>query len=88
MNVLGFLSRSNELFFHVAEHSVTTDTVMVINAFDAVVESYAGKYENTKGPCLVVLNNASIHRSRTFKEKLAGWQTIRCPRPFSSALQP
>ena len=72
MNVLGFLSRSNELFFHAAEHPVTTDTV--VKAFDAFVERYAGKYETTKVPCLVVLDNASIHRSRAFKEKLADWQ--------------
>ncbi|MGZ8226383.1 MAG: transposase [Methylococcaceae bacterium] len=25
-------------------------------------------------PCLVVLDNASIHRSDVFKEKLMGWQ--------------
>ena len=72
MNVLGFLSRSNDLFFHASEQSVTTDTV--INAFDAFVERYAGKYEETKLPCWVVLDNASIHRSRLFKEKLEGWQ--------------
>ena len=72
MNVLGFLSRSNDLFFHSSEQSVTTDTV--INAFDAFVEMYAGKYEETKLPCWVVLDNASIHRSRLFKEKLEDWQ--------------
>jgi DDE superfamily endonuclease len=72
INVLGFLSRSNDLFFHTSEQSVTTDTV--VNAFDAFVETYAVKYEDTKLPCLVVLDNASMHRSGVFKEKLAGWQ--------------
>jgi len=28
MNVLGFMSRNNDLFFHTAEQSVTTDTVV------------------------------------------------------------
>lgn len=72
MTVLGFLSRRNDLFFHISEQSVTTDTV--VTAFDAFVEGYAGQYEKTKVPCLVVLDNASIHRSGVFKEKLTGWQ--------------
>ena len=72
MNVLGFLNRSNDLFFHTAEHSVTTDTV--VHAFDAFVETYAGQYQETKVPCFVVLDNASIHRSGVFKEKLTDWQ--------------
>ena len=53
MNVLGFLNRKNDLFFHISEQSVTTDTV--VKAFDAFVETYAGKYEKTKVPCLVML---------------------------------
>jgi hypothetical protein len=38
---------------------------------------YAGKYEETKVPCLVVLDNASIHRSGAFKEKLTIVQHYR-----------
>ena len=72
LNVLGFLSRRNDLFFHTSEQSVTTDTVVA--AFDAFVDSYACTYEKTKVSCLVVLDNASIHRSGAFKEQLAGWQ--------------
>lgn len=72
MNVLGFLSRNNDLFFHTSEQSVTTETV--INAFDAFVEAYASQYEDTKVPGFVVLDNASIHRSGAFKEKLADWE--------------
>ena len=71
VNVLGFLSRSNDLFFHTAEQAVTTDTVVA--AFDAFVEGYASKHQETGIPCLVVLDNASIHRSGMFKEKLTGW---------------
>ena len=72
MNVLGFLNRKNDLFFHISEQSVTTDTV--VKAFDAFIETYAGKYEETKIPCLVVLDNAYIHRSGAFNAKLAIWQ--------------
>jgi hypothetical protein len=72
MNVLGFLSRKNDLFFHTSEQSVTTETV--INAFDAFVEAYVSQYEETKVPCFVVLDNASIHRSGSFKEKLVDWE--------------
>jgi len=72
MNVLGFFNRSNDLHFYSSEQSVTTDTV--VKAFDAFVETYADKYQEAKVPCFVVLDNASIHRSGAFKEKLAGWQ--------------
>ena len=61
MNVLGFISRRNELFFDTAEQSVTTE--IVVKVFDAFTEDYAHKYEKTKVPCFVVLDNASIHRS-------------------------
>jgi hypothetical protein len=42
LNVLCFLNRNNDLFFHSTEHSVTTETV--ITAFDAFVEQYASEY--------------------------------------------
>ncbi len=72
MNVLGFLNRSHDLFFHTSEQSVTTDTV--VNAFDAFVAAYASQYEETKVPSFVVLDNASIHRSGVFKENLVDWE--------------
>lgn len=72
MNVLGFLSRKNHLFFHTSEQSVTTETV--INAFEAFAEAYASQYEETQVPCFVVLDNASIHRSGAFKKKLVEWE--------------
>ena len=65
LNVLGFLSRRNDLFFHTSEQSVTTDTVVA--AFDAFVDRYACTYEKTNVSCLVVLDNASVHRSGAFK---------------------
>jgi hypothetical protein len=86
MNVLGFLSRSHDLFFHAVEQSVTTDTV--VQAFDAFVETYAGKYEKTKLPCFVVLDNASIHRSGAFKGKLADWEQRGVSLHFLPPLQP
>lgn len=72
LNVLGFMNRRNNVFFHVAEQAVTTDTV--VDAFEAFVQQYASTYQNTQVPCLVVLDNASIHRSRAFKAKLADWK--------------
>jgi transposase len=72
MNVLGFISRRNELFFDTAEQSVTTE--IVVKVFDAFAEDYARKYEKTKVPCFVVLDNASIHRSGAFKAQLEKWQ--------------
>jgi hypothetical protein len=72
LNVLGFLSRNNDWFFHTAEQSVTTETVVTV--FDAFVESYALQYQQTNVPCLVVLDNASIHRSGAFKAKREDWK--------------
>lgn len=63
LNTLGFLSRKNEAFFHTVEGSVKTEHV--VTTFDAFAEAYYNEYQETKVPCIVILDNASIHRTKT-----------------------
>jgi hypothetical protein len=71
LNVLGFMGRHNEGFFHVVEESVKT--THVVAAFDDFARHYATEYGQTQVPCLVILDNASIHRSTAFKAKMDDW---------------
>ncbi len=62
LNVLGFLSRAGKLVYHTTTETVTTETV--IEAFDQFVIQ--------KDPdtfAVVVLDNASMHRSKAFRRK-------------------
>lgn len=71
-NVLGFFSRDNRAFFHFSETSVTTETV--IAAFDRFAEDYFfNHYRETKIPCLIVLDNASMHTSKAFTARIEHW---------------
>lgn len=73
LNVLGFISRSFPGYFQQTTQSVNTGTV--ISAFDAFVSRYETQcYRATKRPCIVVLDNASMHRSRAFRDKIDGWE--------------
>ena len=72
LNVLGFISRTTPSLFH--QHVGTVNTEIVINAFDQFAKHYnATCYQATKRPCIVVLDNASMHRSRAFREKVDDW---------------
>ena len=71
LNVLGFMSRDNTSFFHDVEESVTS--IAVIQAFDAFATQYARRYEETRIPCVVNVDNASIHHSKAVKERMKDW---------------
>jgi DDE superfamily endonuclease len=71
LNILGFMNRGNDGLFHFVESSVKSSDV--IHAFDAFSARYAKEYAKTKVPCLVVLDNASIHHSAEFKAQIDGW---------------
>lgn len=73
LNVLGFLNRSNESYFHMVEGSVRSTEV--ISAFDAFSEEYYDQYQQTKVPCIVVLDNASMHHSKAFRDKIEYWES-------------
>lgn len=72
-NVLGFLSKQQPAYFHSTEHRVNTQTV--IDAFDGFVARYADTYQQHQTPCVVVLDNASIHTSHAFRNKQDQWAT-------------
>jgi transposase len=62
-NVIGFLSRGNEAYFHTVEGSVTHQEIMA--AMDAFIRS-----RNPEKLTIVVMDNASVHRKAVEK---AGW---------------
>ena len=71
-NVLGFMGRQGEWFYHVQEGSVTTATV--IEVFDAFSRNYyEEEFLKTGRLCFVPLDNASIHQSAAFKARMEDW---------------
>ncbi|SEK39776.1 Transposase [Halomonas daqiaonensis] len=81
LNVLGFLSRAGKLVYHTTTEPVTTETV--IEAFDQFVSQ--------KDPdtfAVVVLDNASMHRSKAFRQKIVEWMSHRVHLVYLSAYSP
>jgi hypothetical protein len=67
VNVLGFMSPTNQSHFRTVTGAVTSATVIaVLDAF-AAQTARAGKLR------LVVLDNASIHTSRAFQARVTDW---------------
>jgi transposase len=64
LNVFGLLSRDNHLHAYSVEGSINTD--IVISCIDEFVKTITMK-------TVLVLDNASIHRSAKFKAKLWEW---------------
>jgi transposase len=62
LNVLGFMSWHQKLICHTTEETVTTDTV--IEAFDKLAQE-----KDPDKPAVVILDNASVHRSKKFRKK-------------------
>jgi hypothetical protein len=71
LNVLGFMSLSNDSFFHTVEGRV--DSQAAIAAFNAFAARYAEEFAQTKRLCFVILDNASIHTSKAFLAKRDDW---------------
>lgn len=65
LNVLGFLNLRGDFQSYLTEGSVNSE--FVIHCFDA----YCAQL--TK-PCLIVIDNAPIHRSAAFEAKIKEWQ--------------
>nr|AFW03529.1 putative transposase [Halomonas sp. ZM3] len=81
LNVLGFLSRAGKLIYHTTTGSVTTETV--IEAFDQFVAQ-----KKTDTFAVVVLDNASMHRSQAFRRKIVEWMSHRVHLVYLSAYSP
>lgn len=81
LNVLGFVSRKGKLVYHTTTESVTTETV--IEAFDQFVAQ-----KDPDAFAIVVLDNASMHRSKAFKRKILEWMSHRVHLVYLSAYSP
>lgn len=65
LNVLGLMTRDCRLFAKAYEQTIDTDTAICF------LDEFVGRI---KKRTIVVLDNAPIHRSRKFKEKIKFWQ--------------
>jgi transposase len=65
LNVLGFMNRNNDLHSFMFEHSIHTG--VVIACFDAFCQTITKK-------TVVVVDNASIHTSEEFVERIPYWK--------------
>jgi len=65
LNVLGLLNSKNELYSYVFETRITSQIVIKF------LDSYVRKIKQLT---VVVLDNAPIHRSKAFQEKIAEWR--------------
>ena len=74
LNVLGFITRGNRSFFQSVEGLVNTDTVVA--TFDAFARQYADEYAQTGIPCIVNIDNASIHTGKKFLAKRGEWEAL------------
>lgn len=81
LNVLGFLSRQGKLIYHTTTETVTTQ--VVIEAFDILLEQ-----KSPETFSIVVLDNASMHRSVSFQRKELEWRAQRLYVIFLPAYSP
>ena len=65
INVLGFMNRNNDLHAYMFEQSIHTG--VVIGCFDAFCQTITQK-------TVVVMDNASIHRSEEFEDRMPYWK--------------
>lgn len=65
LNVVGLMSRKNELFFEVNESTFNTDTLI------AFMDKFSDK---TVKKTVVILDNSPIHRSKKFMAKIQEWK--------------
>jgi transposase len=65
LNVLGFMNKSNDLEAYCFECSITSE--VVIGCFD----DFCGRLQL---PTVALVDNASIHRSEAFQEKIPEWE--------------
>jgi len=65
INVLGFMNRNNDVHAYMFEQSIHTG--VVIGCFDAFCQTLTQK-------TVVVMDNASIHRSEEFEDRIPYWK--------------
>ena len=65
INVLGLLNRKNELYSYIFETRITSEIVIKF------LDNYVEKIDKMT---VIVLDNASIHRSKAFQKKILEWK--------------
>jgi transposase len=65
INVLGFMNRNNDVYAYMFDQSIHTG--VVIGCFDAFCHTITQK-------TVVVMDNASIHRSEEFEDRIPYWK--------------
>ena len=71
INLLGFMNRDNECLFQTVTGSVTSQ--VVIEFFNQFVLKHEVRCEKEVKPCFIILDNASMHRSKAFTAELDKW---------------
>jgi transposase len=66
LNVLGFMNKHEDLHAYCFECSVTSE--VVIGCFDDFCN-------HLQGPTVTIVDNASIHKSEAFQEKIPEWES-------------
>jgi len=79
LNVLGFMNRQNDLHTYIFEESVHTG--VVIGCFDDFCKTITKK-------TIVAVDNASIHRSDEFEDRLPAWKKKGLIIKYLSAYSP
>ena len=65
LNVIGLLNKDNDLESYIFENKITSEIVIKF------LDNYANKINKRT---VVVIDNAPIHRSKAFREKIAEWK--------------
>ena len=71
INLLGFMNRDNDGLFQTVAGSVTSE--VVIEFFNRFAAQHAARCKKELKPCIVILDNASMHRSKAFKAEWDNW---------------
>ena len=71
LNVLGLMNRNNDGVFQTVTGRVTSQ--VVIDFFNQFALRHQRRCEQDLKPCFVILDNASMHRSKVFTAELDNW---------------
>jgi hypothetical protein len=72
LNVFGLLSRDNDFSAYTIDKNINSDAIIAF--IDDFVKTITSIYtERSRSKTVIILDNASIHRSKKFNAKLGEW---------------
>jgi transposase len=80
------MSKNQKSYFQTIEGNINTQ--QVIAAFDAFTSTYAAEYASHHKPCIIILDNASVHTSHAFLQRLDEWGSAGVVLPFLPPYRP